>query len=451
MWIANLWSTLLGGISVGVEDDFFSLGGHSLLAIKMLQRVRSHFSVDLPLSLVIEHPTVRGLARAISQAALVPTTGLPQRATSEFEPDSEPIISEPMCRTDQHSQVILLTGATGHLGSALLLELLRRTTNSIYCLIRAGSQSAADLRLRKVLELHKIAGHLWPRLVAIPADLSRERLGLDASTFDDLARAIHTVYHCAAEVNFIAPYEKLAAGNVGGVREIIRLTTLAGAVLHHVSSVAVFPYGGSRILREDEDISRIPRLAGGYAQTKWTSELMVWKAMARGLRAVIYRPAQIVGRAAGPAQDLFDHALQVCQSLEAVPDIETKIDMVTSTYVAAAIYSLSIRATSLGNAFHLVHPNPVSLRDFVGQFPAPLPLVPLDVWLTSLNQAARHRDNSSLHFLAMLTQGLNRADLTPPGFDCSEAVTGLHGTGVICPPLNRQFIQRELVSVEELP
>jgi amino acid adenylation domain-containing protein/thioester reductase-like protein len=451
LWIANLWSTLLGGISVGVEDDFFSLGGHSLLAIKMLQRVRSHFSVDMPLSLVIEHPTVRGLARAINLATLVPTTGLPQRATSEFEPDSEPIISEPIGRTEQPSQAILLTGATGHLGSVLLRELLSRTSDSIYCLIRAGSRSAADLRLREVLESHKIATDLWPRLVAIPADLSRERLGLDASTFDDLARAIYAVYHCAAEVNFIAPYEKLAAGNVGGVREIIRLTTLAGAVLHHVSSVAVFPYGGSRILREDEDISRIPRLAGGYAQTKWTSELMVWKAMARGLRAVIYRPAQIVGRTAGPAHDLFDHALQACQSLEAVPDIETKIDMVTSDYVAAAIYSLSIRATSLGKAFHLVHPNPVSLRDFVSQFPTPLPLVPLDVWLTSLNQAARHRDDSSLHFLAMLTQGLNRADLTPPGFDCSEAVAGLHGTGVICPPLNRQFIQRELVLVEELP
>jgi thioester reductase-like protein len=177
---------------------------------------------------------------------------------------------------------------------------------------------------------------------------------------------------------------------------------------------------------------------------------MIWKAIARGLRAVIYRPAQIVGRTAEPAHDLFDYALQACQSLEAVPDIETKIDMVTSDYVAAAIYSLSIRATSLGKAFHLVHPNPVSLRDFVGQFPAPLPLVPLDIWLTSLNQAARHRDNSSLHFLAMLTQGLNRADLTPPSFDCSEAVTGLHGTGIICPPLNRQFIQRELVLKEEL-
>jgi amino acid adenylation domain-containing protein/thioester reductase-like protein len=450
LWIANLWSSLLGGVGVGVEDDFFTLGGHSLLAIKMLQRVRSHFSVALPVSLVIEHPTVRGLARFVNQATHVPTIGLPQRDTAEIEPDSEPIILEPIGRTDQHSQVVLLTGATGHLGSALLVELLSRTSDSIYCLIRAGSQSAADLRLRGVLEMNKIAAHLWPRTVAIPADLRRERLGLNAFAFDDLARVVRAVYHCAAEVNFIAPYEKLAVSNVGGVREIIRLATLAGAVLHHVSSVAVFPYGDNRTRREDEDISRIPKLAGGYAQTKWTSELMVWKAIARGLHAVIYRPAQIVGRSAGPAHDLFDHALQACQSLEAVPDIETKIDMVTSDYVAAAIYSLSVRATSLGNAFHLVHPNPVSLSDFVEQFPTPLPMVPLDVWLDSLNQAARQRDNSSLHFLAMLTQGLNRADLTPPSFDCSGAVAGLHGTGIICQPLNRQFIQRELVSVKDL-
>ena len=53
-WIVNLWRSLLGGIAVGVEDDFFALGGYSLLAIKMLQRVRkiaryAALETDLPL------------------------------------------------------------------------------------------------------------------------------------------------------------------------------------------------------------------------------------------------------------------------------------------------------------------------------------------------------------------------------------------------------------------
>ncbi|MEI9962941.1 MAG: hypothetical protein WDM76_18045 [Limisphaerales bacterium] len=168
------------------------------------------------------------------------------------------------------------------------------------------------------------------------------------------------------------------------------------------------------------------------------------------MRAVIYRPAQIVGRAQGSPHDLFDHALHVCKTLQTIPDIEAKIDMVTSDYVAAAIYALSTQESSLGRAFHLVHPEPVSLRHFAGLFPMPLPIVPLNFWLASLNHEARHRDDPSLHFVSLLTQGLERDELTPPGFDCSGTIAGLHGTGVVCPPLDRQFIQRELASPEEL-
>src|SRR5262249_29951737 len=64
--IVEIWTALLGGVAVGVEDDFFALGGHSLLAIQMLQRVRSHFAVDLPISSILDPPTARGMAAAVN-------------------------------------------------------------------------------------------------------------------------------------------------------------------------------------------------------------------------------------------------------------------------------------------------------------------------------------------------------------------------------------------------
>lgn len=225
---------------------------------------------------------------------------------------------------------------------------------------------------------------------------------------------------------------------------MIQLAATANAILHHISSVAVFPYGQSQILREDEDISRIETLVGGYAQSKWAAERIVWKAISRGLRAAVYRPAQIVGRSDGTPQDLFEHALHVCKTLRAVPDVETRIDIVTADYAAAAIQSLSTKESSLGRAFHLAHPEPVPLRDFVSLFPSPLPLVPFDSWITSLNQEARRRDDASLHFVSMLAQGFNRTELTPGIFDCSATIAGLQGTGIVCPPLDRQFIRRKL-------
>jgi thioester reductase-like protein len=417
----------------------------------MLQRVRSHFAVDLPLSLIVERPTVRGLAEAVKDANEPESkAGLMRRKMAEFKHDSEPVISKLLHRRiGQKLAAVLLTGATGHLGSALLVELLKRTNNQVYCLVRPGSQQDALTRISNALQPYKIRSIPEHRIVTIPADLSRQRFGLQPAAFAELATSVQAVYHCAAEVNFIAPYEKLAAINVGGVREMIRLATAGGAVLHHVSSVAVFPYGGNRVLRENEDITRVETLTGGYAQSKWVAEQMVWKAMSHGLRAVIYRPAQIVGRrTVGPPHDLFDHVMRACRILQAIPDIDASIDMVTLDYVASAIRALSTQELSIGKAFHLVHPEPVSLSKFVGLLPMPLPLISLEAWLALLGEKAGESEDPSLNFVSMLAQGLGRADLTPPGFDCSGTIAGLRNTGIVCPPLDRQFIQHELAFPE---
>ncbi|HEV7402892.1 MAG TPA: amino acid adenylation domain-containing protein [Chthoniobacteraceae bacterium] len=77
--LAAIWSSLLGGIEIGVEDNFFSeLGGHSLLATQVMSRVRDHFHVELPLRLLFENPTVAALAASI--AAARPAAGGPAPA-----------------------------------------------------------------------------------------------------------------------------------------------------------------------------------------------------------------------------------------------------------------------------------------------------------------------------------------------------------------------------------
>ena len=66
--LAELWRDLLGIARVGANDSFFDLGGHSLLATRLLVRVRAAFGTDLPLPVLVEAPTLAGLARRIAAA-----------------------------------------------------------------------------------------------------------------------------------------------------------------------------------------------------------------------------------------------------------------------------------------------------------------------------------------------------------------------------------------------
>jgi acyl carrier protein len=68
--VAEVFADLLQVAQVGANDDFFILGGHSLLAIRVIARLRAAVSLDLPVRLLFQYPTVAGFAQAV-EAALI--------------------------------------------------------------------------------------------------------------------------------------------------------------------------------------------------------------------------------------------------------------------------------------------------------------------------------------------------------------------------------------------
>ena len=69
--IARLWAELFQLERVGADDDFFALGGHSLLAVRMLGVLGERLGRKVPMSLLIEHGSVGGLASALHQGGSI--------------------------------------------------------------------------------------------------------------------------------------------------------------------------------------------------------------------------------------------------------------------------------------------------------------------------------------------------------------------------------------------
>ena len=63
-----IWRTLLGHASFGVLDSFFDAGGDSLLAVELHAQLEAQFAMKLPVSLVLEAPSV-ALQAALLQGA----------------------------------------------------------------------------------------------------------------------------------------------------------------------------------------------------------------------------------------------------------------------------------------------------------------------------------------------------------------------------------------------
>jgi nucleoside-diphosphate-sugar epimerase len=74
---------------------------------------------------------------------------------------------------------VVLTGATGFVGSELLARLLERGDRHVYALVRAEDDEAAAARLPP-----------HDRLTAVAADIERPRLGLDERTADAIAEDV---------------------------------------------------------------------------------------------------------------------------------------------------------------------------------------------------------------------------------------------------------------------
>lgn len=97
---------------------------------------------------------------------------------------------------------VLLSGATGYVGSLVLEKLLRSTdVGRVYVLLRARRGAGPGERLERLLcgpLFHLIDARRAARVTAVAGDLLAPGLGLSASDEARLVAEVDTLIHCAA-------------------------------------------------------------------------------------------------------------------------------------------------------------------------------------------------------------------------------------------------------------
>jgi nucleoside-diphosphate-sugar epimerase len=224
--------------------------------------------------------------------------------------------------SDSARRSVLVTGASGVLGSAVVEAL---ASHDVTSLSHSGSANG-DTR-------------------ALQGSVEHPKLGLDDRTYDELCNRIDCVVHCAATSHYSTREADVHAINVGGTQNVASLCEQAGAHLYHVGTAL-------DTQREDapapdaavaEPARRSPFSREPYLQSKRDAEDVVRDS---GVSATILRPSLVIGDRESGATPAFQgiHTLMrfiLTETYGVVPAISTDLaDFLPRDTIAGAIACL---------------------------------------------------------------------------------------------------------------
>jgi dihydroflavonol-4-reductase len=184
--------------------------------------------------------------------------------------------------------LILVTGATGLIGSHLTAHLLLQGKN----IVALKRDSSNTNNIKETLSFYtKEHNELFSKINFVDGDITDIYSVLDALT------NVEQVYHCAGLVSFDEKKMKeLLLVNAEGTANVVN-ACLEKNIEHlcHVSSVATMPNHDKKALVDESVFWKSSPENGAYSISKYNGEREVWRGIEEGLNAVIVNPSVVLG------------------------------------------------------------------------------------------------------------------------------------------------------------
>lgn len=307
--IRAVWENVLGHTNFSETDDFFEIGGDSLKLSKMIFLLREDYGYELDVLKFFENPTLQLLQNSKDFDSSTQEHGEQEEAISQ-----PPIYLGSLIDNNK----VLVTGATGLLGSELVYQTLKQG-KEVYCIVRGKDQLRATQRvITKLEEIVPVEEQLrLEKLHVFNGDVSKESFALSAMDYQRLALEVSVIYHCAGNVNFMASMKDACDVNVGGIANVMAFAQKARLKkVNHVSTLSVV--GHDHYVIEDIDLAPI-----SYVKSKVLAEhyLRNYREVREGL--LVSRVGRIAGNSRTfvvPEQDLFWRLLVSIAQLGCCPD-----------------------------------------------------------------------------------------------------------------------------------
>lgn len=189
---------------------------------------------------------------------------------------------------------ILITGATGFLGSQLAVELVKQGY-SVIALARSFNGESGKERFYKLCEIMNADPDVVSGIRFVQGDITLPGLGLDLDRCHELQNSVTDIINCAADTSFTEKRRGLVElTNIQGLKNLLDLGVKGiCSFFHQVSTVYVF--GKASGICKEELITP-DSFTNVYEETKCIAEHIASDVCGRaGIKLKIYRPGIVCG------------------------------------------------------------------------------------------------------------------------------------------------------------